>query len=97
MKDYKIYDRKKFMNFAGIITNYSVEEDKFIREIWCNKKVANYLTEGKKYKLYAEFETGAMITGKCYVVLCDNKNFMGFDSDYFLEEFQWIANKKYNV
>jgi hypothetical protein len=75
---------------------YSVENDNFIREVWCKQK-SLYLTEGKKYRLYAEFETGAMLTGKCFVVFNDNKEFMGFDSDYFMEEWQWTATKKYNL
>jgi len=76
--------------------DYSVDNDAFIREVWCDKK-EKYLTVGKKYRLYAEFETGVMISGKCFVVLCDNKEFTGFDSDYFLEEYQWDATKKYNL
>jgi len=75
---------------------YSIDNDKFIREIWCNSK-EKFLTYGKKYRLYAEFETGAMISGKCFIIYADNKQFMGFDSLYFMEEYQWDATKKYNL
>jgi hypothetical protein len=29
--------------------------------------------------------------------LTDNNHFIGFDSGYFLEEYQWEAEKKYNL
>jgi hypothetical protein len=76
---------------------YSVANDKFLREVYCCKEDApRDLTKGQKYKLYAEFETGAMISNRCFVVLTNNNHFIGFDSEYFVEEYQWDA-KKYNI
>jgi hypothetical protein len=76
---------------------YDVQHDKFIREVYCNEHAPKFLTEGKKYRVYAEFETSAMLSGKCLIVFTDSNEFMGFDSEYFLEEFQWDASKKYNL
>ena len=81
---------------ASSYRDFSVENDKFLRYVWCDKK-EKFLTEGKKYRLYAEFETGAMISGKCFIVLANGQQFIGFDSEYFLEEWQWDATKKYNL
>jgi hypothetical protein len=75
---------------------YDIENDKFLREIWCKEHAPQFLTEGKKYRLYAEFESGAMLSGKCFIVFCDNNEFIGFDSGYFLEEYEYDA-KKYNI
>ena len=79
-----------------LFRKYSIENDKFIRYVWCVKK-EKYLTKDKKYKLYAEFETDAMLSGLCFVVFSDNSQFTGFDSQYFMEEYQWEATKKYNL
>jgi hypothetical protein len=79
-----------------IYRKYSMDNDTFIREVWCAVK-EKYLTKDKKYRLYAEFKTDAMLSGKCFVVFADNKQFIGFDSQYFLEEYQWVAVKKYNL
>jgi hypothetical protein len=76
---------------------YDPDNDDFLREVWSDKTIPQYILEGKKYRLYAEFETGAMISGKCYVILTDHKEFIGLDSDYFLEDYQWVASKKYNI
>jgi len=42
-----------------------------------------YIVANKEYTLYAEFLTEKMFSGKCYVVLCEDGNFHGLDSDYF--------------
>ena len=86
-------ERKLKMKFQS----YNIDNDNFIREVWCKKHAPKFLIEGQKYRLYSEFETGAMISGKCFVVLTDNNHFIGFDSGYFLEEYQWEAEKKYNL
>jgi hypothetical protein len=74
---------------------YDVKHDKFIRKVICGNKEEN-LTIGKSYNLYAEFNTGAMLSGKCFVVFDNTNNFVGYDSDYFLEEYQWDS-RKYNL
>lgn len=81
---------------AKLHRDYDVDSDNYLRYVWCDRKESN-LTINKKYRLYAEFETGAMISGKCFVVFDNNNNFMGYDSDYFMEEYQWVATKKYNL
>jgi hypothetical protein len=103
LKDFNINEAKyKFMNKplktlkAPTYRQYSIIDDNFIRYVWCDKK-EKFLTEGRKYRLYAEFETGIMISGKCFIVLANNQQFMGFDSEYFLEDWQWDATKKYNL
>jgi hypothetical protein len=74
---------------------YDVKHDKFLRKVICSKKEEK-LTVGKPYNLYAEFNTGAMLSGKCFVVFDNTNNFVGYDSDYFLEEYQWYS-RKYNL
>lgn len=93
----KIKSKPLFSRFKSKFNPYSIEKDIFIREVYCNEDAPKELTKGKKYRLYAEFETGAMLSGKCFVVLSNTNDFMGYDSNYFLEEFQWDATKKYNL
>jgi hypothetical protein len=80
-----------------LIIPYEIENDNFIREVRCKEHESGHLTRDRKYRVYAEFESGAMISGKCIVVFCDSKDFVGFDSEYFLEEFEWEASRKYNL
>ena len=76
---------------------YSIANDKVLRDVYCCKEDApRELTKGQKYKLYAEFETGSMLSNRCFVVLTNNNHFIGFDSKYFEEEYQCDA-KKYNI
>jgi len=96
MNHLKKFENSKSRKSTRLYRKYSIENDNFIREIWCIKK-EKYLTEGKKYRLYAEFETDAMLSGLCFVVFTDNGQFTGFDSKYFMEEYQWVATKKYNL
>ena len=96
---YKISSKYKLMGNTlktSKYIDYSIEKDDFLRYVWCNK-YEKLLTIGKKYKLYAEFKTGAMLSGKCFVIFDNNQQFMGFDSEYFLEDWQWDATKKYNL
>ena len=74
-----------------------MENDHYIKEVYCAETIEGDIIKGRKYRLYAEFETGNMLSGKCYVVFTENKVFKGFDSDYFLEEYQWYATQKYNM
>lgn len=75
----------------------STTDDVFLREVYCKDEAPRELTKDNKYRLYSEFDTDAMLSGKCFVVLTDNNHFIGFDSGYFLEEYQWEAEKKYNL
>ena len=76
---------------------YSIKDDKILRNVWARENAPKELTKGKKYSLYAEFETGAMLSDMCFVVLTDNNQFIGFDSNYFMEEHEWVASNKYNL
>lgn len=75
---------------------FNLENDKFLRMVYCKDDAPKELTKGKLYRLYAEFETGAMLSGKCFVVLTDDNHFIGLDSGYFIEEYE-VDAKKYNL
>lgn len=97
---YNLYEAKKTIQELRLGTKfnpYSIENDEFLREVYCCKEDApRELTKGKKYRLYAEFQTGSMLSNKCLVVLTNNNHFIGFDSGYFVEEYEWDA-KKYDI
>jgi hypothetical protein len=103
MKHLSEFENNKSRKFLNALTRkslnlnkvYDVKHDKFLRNVICAKKEEK-LTVGKSYNLYSEFNTGAMLSGKCFVVFDNTNNFVGYDSDYFLEEYQWDA-KKYNL
>ena len=40
-------------------------------------------SDGIEYELLAEFNTDKMFSGVCFVIETDNKQIVGFDSDYF--------------
>ena len=44
-----------------------------------------YIIDGRVYDLYSEFITEKMFSGKCYVVLCEDGEMHGLDSEYFEE------------
>ena len=44
-----------------------------------------YLYANKEYNIYSEFLTEKMFSGKCYVILCEDDEFRGLDSNYFDE------------
>ena len=86
------------LRFGRKFSPFSIADDKYLRDIFCKMDgdTPRELTKGRKYRLYAEFDSGVMISGKCFVVLTDQNHFIGFDVDYFLEEYQLDA-KKYNL
>lgn len=98
LEEYNLYEgkvvnrvvNKPHYRFKNKFNPYSIANDGFLREVYCKDEAPRELTKGKKYRLYAEFPTGAMLSGKCFVVLTDNNHFIGFDSDYFIEEFEWM-------
>jgi hypothetical protein len=97
MKHIQEYTTERKRVSLKIHKDYSTENDDYLREVVCVKKLSRYIMEDRAYRLYAEFDTGAMISGKCYVILTDNNEFIGIDSEYFLEKYQWEAIKKYNL
>ena len=86
------------LRYGRKFSPFSIESDKYLRDVFCKggDNTPRELTGGHKYRLYAEFESGVMISGKCFVVLTDQNHFIGFDADYFAEEYEWDA-KKYNI
>lgn len=62
----------------------------------CSGSKRDRILADKKYRLYAQFESDVVFSGVCYVVLTEQKQFVGFDSDYFISEAEYEASK-YNI
>ena len=58
--------------------------------------IRDNILKGEKYKLYAKFKSSIMSSGLGYLVLTREKQFVGFDSDYFMEIEEYEASK-YNL
>ena len=99
LSEFEKNDNRKILNILNrrisLNKEYDIKNDKFLRVVICAKKEEK-LTVGKSYHLYSEFNTGVMLSGKCFVVFDNTNNFVGYDSEYFLEEYQWDATK-YNL
>jgi len=97
VEDFNLNERKtNTLRSLRSLQYADYSNENFLREVICSKREKN-ITVGKKYRLYAEFETDAMKSKKCFVVFTNIGEFIGFDSEYFLEEYQWNAEKKYNL
>ncbi len=74
---------------------YVWAKESVVCESWSGA-IRDNILEGKKYKLYAKFKTSNMSSGLGYLVLTEGKQFVGFDSDYFMEIEEHVASR-YNL
>ena len=76
-----------------------------VKYVWAKENIsenvgyANFsygIVKGKKYEVFAEFDTDMVSSGHVYVILTENSKFVGYDSDYFISDMEHEI-EAYNV